>query len=167
MVCVVLACPSQWRGGLVYKGMDKGSFDDVTSFIWRRHQINLCLSLLQIYGPSSSSSTSSSPSASCQRKSAFLQMEWVGMPIKLSGGMALLWECYSYNVTSNENAMLGQFLISRKDYCLQTRWVTSALSRQRHSHFFNKMDLLLPFSSRGHSGPRRRRCPSRFKMSWI
>lgn len=42
-------CPSQWRGGLVYKGMDKGSFDDVTSFILRRHQINLCLSLLVIH----------------------------------------------------------------------------------------------------------------------
>lgn len=66
-------CPSQWRGGLVYKGMDKGSFDDVTSSILRRHQINLCLSLLTIYGPSSSSSTSSSPSASSQRKSAFQQ----------------------------------------------------------------------------------------------
>lgn len=26
-------CPSQWRGGLVYNGTDKGSFDDVTSFI--------------------------------------------------------------------------------------------------------------------------------------
>lgn len=64
-------CPSQWRGGLVYEGMDKGSFDDVTSFILRRHQINLCLSLLKIYGPSSStSSTSSSLSASTQRKSA-------------------------------------------------------------------------------------------------
>lgn len=64
-------CPSHWRGGLVYKGMDKGSFDDVTSFILRRHQINLCLSLLKIYVPSSStSSTSSSPSASSQRKSA-------------------------------------------------------------------------------------------------
>lgn len=36
------------------KGMDKGSFDDVTSFILRRHQKNLCLSLLKIYGPSSS-----------------------------------------------------------------------------------------------------------------
>lgn len=66
-------CPSQWRGGLVYKGMDKGSFDDVTSFILRRHQINLCLSLLKIYGPSSSSSTSSSSFASSQRKSAFQQ----------------------------------------------------------------------------------------------
>ena len=66
-------CPSQWRGGLVYKGTDKGSFDDVTSFILRRHQINLCLSLLAIYGPSSSSSTSSSPSTSPQRKSAFQQ----------------------------------------------------------------------------------------------
>lgn len=65
-------CPSHWRGGLVYKGMDKGSFDDVTSFILRRHQINLCLSLLKIYVPSSStSSTSSSPSASSQRKSAY------------------------------------------------------------------------------------------------
>lgn len=29
--------------------MDKGSFDDVTSFILRRHQINLCLSLLVIH----------------------------------------------------------------------------------------------------------------------
>jgi len=72
-VCVLFDCPSQWRGGLVYKGMDKGSFDDVTSFILRRHQKNLCLSLLTIYGPSSSSSTSSSPSTSSQRKSAFQQ----------------------------------------------------------------------------------------------
>lgn len=66
-------CPSQWRGGLVYEGMDKGSFDDVTFLILRRHQINLSLFLLTIYGPSSSSSTSSSPSASSQRKSAFQQ----------------------------------------------------------------------------------------------
>lgn len=72
-VCALRLCPSQWRGGLVYEGMDKGSFDDVTSFILRRHQKNLCLSLLTIYGPSSSSSASSSPSASSQRKSAFLQ----------------------------------------------------------------------------------------------
>lgn len=64
-------CPSQWRGGLVYEGTDKGSFDDVTSFIVRRHQINLCLSLLKIYGPSSSTSTtSSSLSTATQRKSA-------------------------------------------------------------------------------------------------
>lgn len=72
-VCALRLCPSQWRGGLVYEGMDKGSFDDVTSSILRRHQKNLCLSLLTIYGPSSSSSTSSSPFASSQRKSAFQQ----------------------------------------------------------------------------------------------
>lgn len=40
--------------GWSIKGTYKGSFDDVTSFILRRHQKNLCLSLLQIYGPSSS-----------------------------------------------------------------------------------------------------------------
>lgn len=58
--------------GWFIKGMDKGSFDDVTSFILRRHQKNLCLSLLKIYGPSSSSSTSSSsPSASSQREVCF------------------------------------------------------------------------------------------------
>lgn len=50
-VCVLRLCPSHWRGGLVYKGMDKGSFDDVTSFILRRHQINLCLSLLRYTYP--------------------------------------------------------------------------------------------------------------------
>lgn len=64
-------CPSQWRGGLVYKGTDKGSFDDVTSSILRRHQKNLCLSLLTIYGPSSSSATSSSLSASSQKEVCF------------------------------------------------------------------------------------------------
>ncbi len=90
-------CPSQWRGGLVYKGMDKGSFDDVTSFILRRHQINLCLSLLKIYGPSSSSSTSSSPSASSQRKSAFQQpTNGVGWYVnQVLREMAFLLEHYS------------------------------------------------------------------------
>ncbi|MED6275199.1 hypothetical protein CHARACLAT_024078 [Characodon lateralis] len=68
-----------WRGGLVYKGTDKRSFDDVTSFILRRHQINLCLSLLTIYGPSSSSSACSSPSTSPQKEVCFsTACKWTG-----------------------------------------------------------------------------------------
>lgn len=88
-------CPSHWRGGLVYKGMDKGSFDDVTSFILRRHQINLCLSLLKIYVPSSS--TSSSPSASSQRKSAsqhtcsWSQLVWYAKQLTKRNGLFFLF----------------------------------------------------------------------------
>lgn len=106
-------CPSQWRGGLVYKGMDKGSFDDVTSFIWRRHQINLCLSLLTIYGPSSSSSTSSSPSASSQRKSAFQQptngVDWYVIQLLREMAFFSLLEYYSFDVTPETNAVLFYF----------------------------------------------------------
>lgn len=119
-------CPSHWRGGLVYKGMDKGSFDDVTSFILRRHQINLCLSLLKIYVPSSS--TSSSPSASSQRKSAsqhtcsWSQLVWYAKQLTTRNGLFkfffFLWVYYSCNVTSDKNARLLHCLIFRKDYWL-------------------------------------------------
>lgn len=119
-------CPSHWRGGLVYKGMDKGSFDDVTSFILRRHQINLCLSLLKIYVPSSStSSTSSSPSTSSQRKStsqhtcSWSQLVWYAKQrIERNGFFFFLWVYYSCNVTSDKNAKLLHCLIFRKEYCL-------------------------------------------------
>lgn len=92
--------------------------------------------------------------------------------------MAFLLVYYSYDVTSDENAILLHCLISRKDYCLQTQWVTSALCweervkpdklcRNIMKHYFNKMVLLLPFNTQGHNSPWWVHCLSHFKMNWI
>lgn len=128
MVCVrgLRLCPSHWRGGLVYKGMDKGSFDDVTSFILRRHQINLCLSLLKIYAPSSStSSTSSSPFASSQRKSpsqhtcSWSQLVLYPEQLIQRNGFIFFYEHIALALWRLiKSAKLLHCLIFRKSYCL-------------------------------------------------
>lgn len=110
--CALWLCPSQWRGGLVYKGTDKRSFDDVTSFILRRHQINLCSSLLTIYGPSSSSSACSSPSTSSQKEVCFstaCKRTWLAPPSTAEKKKRNGLRCYiySFDVTYHANAGFG------------------------------------------------------------
>lgn len=146
--------------GWSMKGTDKGSFDDVTSFILRRHQKNLCLSLLKIYGPSSSLLSLRPPpplKGSPPLDSPTNGAGWYAtlLTVKNKGGESVIflkfnmkWKYLGFDFQKRlppfkpSNALFFFF------FSLY-RGLWDELCRNIMERRFNKMDFSLPLNTRG------------------
>lgn len=164
--------------GWSMKGTDKGSFDDVTSFILRRHQKNLCLSLLKIYGPSSSLLSLRPPpplKGSPPLDSPTNGAGWYAtlLTVKNKGGESVIflkfnmkWKYLGFDFQKRlpplkpSNALFFFFFLYIEGFetsSVGTSW--SAASIKWISH------CLLTHG--GHNSPWWVHCLSHFKMNWI